>query len=220
MSSINIAPDQLHPLQASIYQRWGKRLLDICITVFALIPCGLVMGLIYVLLWTRLGPPVLFKQSRLGLNGQAFNIVKFRTMTNECDNAGYLLSDQERITSLGRFLRKFSLDELPELLLVLRGDMSLVGPRPLVSLYRERYTREQMRRHEAKPGLTGLAQVCGRNGLSWEDKFKLDVAYVDSVSLWLDIKIMIITVWTALRSEGISEEGHISASEFMGTTSR
>ena len=146
--------------------------------------------------------------------GKPFTIYKFLTMTNERDEEGNLLSDGERLTPLGRFLRKTSMDELPELFNVIKGNMSIVGPRPLLMQYLDRYTPEQARRHEVKPGITGWAQVNGRNAITWEEKFKLDVWYVDNWSLWLDVKIIGMTIWKILKREGISQPGHATAQEF------
>jgi sugar transferase EpsL len=151
---------------------------------------------------------------RPGKDGKPFTIYKFRTMTDERDEAGKLRPDGKRLIGLGRFLRKTSMDELPELFNVIKGDMSIVGPRPLLMQYLDRYTPEQARRHEVKPGITGWAQVNGRNAISWEDKFKLDVWYVDHVSLWLDLKIIAMTVLKVLKREGISQEGEATAEEF------
>jgi sugar transferase EpsL len=166
----------------------------------------------------KLGSPILFRQMRPGLHGKPFMMYKFRTMSDARDSAGNLLPDEQRMTRFGRFLRSTSLDELPELFNVLKGDMSLVGPRPLLLQYLERYTPEQARRHEVKPGITGWAQINGRNALSWEEKFALDVWYVDHQSLWLDIKILFLTLWKVLKREGITQAGEATMSEFMGTT--
>ena len=167
----------------------------------------------------KLGVPVLFRQQRPGLGGRPFWLLKFRTMTDACDACGNLLPDAARLTSFGLFLRATSLDELPELFNVLKGDMSLVGPRPLLMQYLERYTPEQARRHEVRPGITGWAQVNGRNAITWEEKFRLDVWYVDNWSLWLDIKIIAMTIWKILKREGISQPGEATMTEFMGTES-
>ena len=164
----------------------------------------------------KLGSPVLFRQRRPGLHGKPFTIYKFRTMTDARDAQGKLLPDAERLTPFGRFLRSASLDELPELFNVLKGDMSLVGPRPLLMQYLDRYTPEQMRRHEVKPGITGWAQVNGRNAITWEQKFALDVWYVDNKSLGLDGKIILLTLWKILKREGISQPGQATMEEFMG----
>lgn len=164
----------------------------------------------------RQGRQIFFRQFRPGKNGKPFQVVKFCTMTNECGEDGCLLPDAERLTRIGRFLRSTSLDELPELWNVLKGDMSIVGPRPLLMQYLERYTPEQARRHEMKPGITGWAQVNGRNAISWEDKFKLDVWYVDNWSIALDVKIILITVKKVLQRDGISALGEATMPEFMG----
>lgn len=168
----------------------------------------------------KLGSPVLFCQLRPGLNCRPFKMVKFRTMTDECGEDGTLLSDAQRLTSFGRFLRASSLDELPELWNVLKGDMSLVGPRPLLLEYLPLYTREQIRRQDVRPGITGWAQVNGRNAISWEDKFKLDVWYVDHRSLWLDMRILWMTVRKVLRRDGISAEGEVTITRFTGSYSK
>jgi len=163
------------------------------------------------------GSSVLFTQERLGLDGRPFLIRKFRTMTDASDAQGKILPDADRLTKFGRFLRATSLDELPELINVLNGEMSLVGPRPLFAHYRDRYTPEQFRRHEVLPGISGWAQVNGRNALSWEQKFELDLWYVDHQSLFLDLRILFLTIWNALIREGINQPGHATAEEFMGT---
>ena len=201
-----------------MYRRWGKRLLDLCLTLVAFLLLLPVMGVIAVIVRLKLGAPVLFRHRRPGLHGQPFTLYKFRTMTDTRDAQGNLLPDAERLTPFGRFLRSTSLDELPELFNVLKGEMSLVGPRPLLMRYLDRYTPEQMRRHEVKPGITGWAQVNGRNAITWEQKFTLDVWYVDNQSLWLDLKIIALTAWKILKREGISQPGHATAREFMGIT--
>ena len=165
-----------------------------------------------------LGAPVIFCQKRPGHKGQPFFIYKFRTMRDASDSAGNLLPDSERLTRLGRFLRTFSLDELPELFNILRGEMSIVGPRPLLMEYLERYSSEQMRRHDAYPGLTGWAQVNGRNAITWQEKFALDVWYVDHWSFWLDIKIVLLTLWKVVKREGISQPGQATIEYFMGNS--
>jgi lipopolysaccharide/colanic/teichoic acid biosynthesis glycosyltransferase len=165
----------------------------------------------------RMGSPVVFRQVRIGLNDARFGFLKFRTMTHDRDAAGKLLPDQMRLTPLGRFLRSSSLDELPQLWNVLRGDMSLIGPRPLLPEYLPRYSPMQRRRHEVKPGITGLAQVNGRNSLSWEEKFDLDVWYVDHCSFMLDAKILWMTLRAVVKREGISRAGHATAPEFLGS---
>lgn len=165
----------------------------------------------------RLGSPVFFTQPRGGYGGCRFNVWKFRSMTNACDENGTLLPDSQRLTRFGRWLRDLSLDELPCLWNVLRGDMSLVGPRPLIADYLPLYTREQMRRHDARPGITGWAQINGRNALSWEEKFALDLWYVDHRSFWLDLRILLQTILTVLRKDGIAHQGDVSMPRFTGT---
>lgn len=184
-----------------------------------LLVLGPVMLLVAVLVRLGIGSEVLFRQRRPGLHGVPFTLLKFRTMTDARDARGRLLPDADRLTPLGRFIRSTSLDELPELVNVLRGDMSLVGPRPLLTEYLERYSSEQMRRHEVKPGITGWAQVNGRNALSWQRKFALDVWYVDNRSLWLDLKILALTLGTIVRREGINEPGEATARQFLGNDS-
>lgn len=201
------------------YRRYGKSFLDLALTGIALVLLSPVLFVIALLVRIKLGSPIFFRQQRPGLYGRPFTLLKFRTMTDARDADGNLLPDEQRLTSFGRFLRRTSLDELPELFNVLKGDMSLVGPRPLLMQYLDRYTPQQMRRHEVKPGLTGWAQVNGRNALSWEEKFALDVWYVDHLSLWLDLKIISLTIWKVLRREGISREGFATMPEFMGTES-
>lgn len=202
------------------YFSFGKRILDLALILPALIVLSPVLVVAALLVRVQLGSPVLFKQIRPGLYGKPFAIFKFRTMTDECGKDGGLLPDAERLTRFGRFLRSTSLDELPELFNVLKGDMSLVGPRPLLMQYLERYTPEQARRHEVKPGITGWAQVNGRNAITWEEKFKLDVWYVDNRSLWLDIKIIFITIWKIFKREGINQQGQETMEEFRGTSKR
>lgn len=163
------------------------------------------------------GPPVLFRQTRPGLHGQPFQALKLRTMTEARDEAGHLLPDRERVTRLGRLLRRGSIDELPQLWNVLRGEMSLVGPRPLLMEYLPRYNREQRRRHLVKPGITGLAQVSGRNALSWEERFRLDVWYVDHRSLWLDLCLLARSLVEVFRGSGISQPGEVGMTEFLGS---
>ncbi len=195
----------------------SKRLFDLVLTLPGLVLISPLLGLIGVLVRIFQGSPVLFRQMRPGKGGEPFNVYKFRTMTDERGSSEHLLSDAERMTGLGRFLRSLSLDELPELFNVLRGEMSLVGPRPLLMQYLERYSVEQARRHEVLPGITGWAQVNGRNAITWEDKFRYDVWYVDNWSLWLDIKILLTTAWKVITREGISQLGHTTAEEFMGS---
>jgi lipopolysaccharide/colanic/teichoic acid biosynthesis glycosyltransferase len=179
----------------------------------------LALAVLAVAVWLSLGRPVLFRQQRPGKGGKVFELFKFRTMTDQRDASGTLLPDAERLTPFGRWLRARSLDELPELINVLGGNMSLVGPRPLLVQYLPRYTPEQARRHEARPGITGWAQVNGRNAISWEEKFKLDVWYVDHHTFWLDLKILFLTALKVIRREGISAQGEATVPEFMGTAS-
>jgi sugar transferase EpsL len=193
-----------------------KRSLDIIIAGLGLLILSPLLIVISLVILIQIGRPVLFIQMRPGLNGKPFYMYKFRTMTDETDELGNLLPDEQRLTSLGRFLRSTSLDELPELFNVIKGDMSLVGPRPLLMQYLERYTPEQARRHEVKPGITGWAQINGRNAITWEEKFVLDVWYVDNWSLWLDMKILAMTLVKVFRREGISAEGEATMPEFMG----
>jgi sugar transferase EpsL len=200
-----------------MYRVFGKRLLDLTITIPASILLGPLLAVVALLIRLRLGSPVLFRQRRPGLGGRPFTLIKFRTMTNTRDPSGNLLPDAERITPFGRFLRASSLDELPELFNVLRGDMSLVGPRPLLIQYLERYTPEQMRRHRVRPGLTGWAQINGRNAISWGERFVLDCWYVDNISLGLDLHILLHTIRQIIRRESINQEGHATMSEFLGT---
>jgi len=194
-----------------------KRLFDLTIAIPSFLICSPIMVFIGVCLWFLNQGQVYFRQSRPGLHGQPFTIIKFCTMTDCRDKDGCLLPDYYRLTSLGKFLRTTSLDELPEIFNVLRGDMSIVGPRPLLMRYLERYTPEQKRRHELKPGITGWAQINGRNALTWEERFKLDVWYIDNHSLSLDIKIFALTIWRILKREGINQPGQATAEEFLGS---
>lgn len=197
--------------------RMGKRTLDLCGAALLLIGLAPVLAIVALMVRISLGSPVLFSQKRVGRGGRIFTIWKFRTMRDAVDSDGHSLPDAERLTSLGRLLRKTSLDELPQLLNVLLGEMSLVGPRPLLPQYLDRYTSEQSRRHEVLPGITGWCQICGRNALSWDEKFKLDVWYVDHWSLHLDVYILVKTVVTALRRDGISHGQEATMPEFFGT---
>jgi lipopolysaccharide/colanic/teichoic acid biosynthesis glycosyltransferase len=194
----------------------SKRIFDLVLTVPGLVLISPIMGVLALLVRITHGPPVLFRQKRPGYLGRPFNLYKFRTMSNARDGQGNLLPDSERITPLGRFLRSTSLDELPELFNVLRGEMSLVGPRPLLMQYLERYSPEQARRHHVLPGITGWAQVNGRNALTWEEKFRLDLWYVEHCSIGLDLRILLLTLRKAVKREGISQPGYVSAEEFMG----
>lgn len=193
-----------------------KRLLDITISLIALIFLLPLMLLIYLLVIINLGSPAFFLQERVGKDNKIFKMIKFRTMKNSADKNGNLLSDNERVTKFGSFLRSFSLDELPELINILKGDMSLVGPRALLVQYLGLYNDEQIRRHEVLPGLTGWAQINGRNSITWSEKFKLDVWYVDNWSLWLDIKIFFLTFWKVVKREGINQSESVTMEYFNG----
>jgi len=193
-----------------------KRMFDLLITGLLLVVFAPLLIAIALLVRWILGSPILFKQIRPGLHGNPFTIYKFRSMVDAHDQEGNPLPDEERLPTFGKFLRSSSLDELPELVNIMKGEMSLVGPRPLLTIYLDRYSHEQARRHDVPPGITGWAQVNGRNAISWEDKFKLDVWYVDHWSLWLDIKILWMTAIQVLKRDGISTEGHCTAPEFLG----
>lgn len=194
-----------------------KRFIDIIACLVAL-PLVLAVSIFIALgVHLMMGRPVLFRQKRAGLDGRIFELWKFRTMTDERDEAGRLLPDEMRLTWLGKLLRSTSLDELPQVWNVIKGDMSVVGPRPLLPEYLDRYTPEQARRHEVRPGITGWAQVNGRNDTKWEERLRQDVWYVDNWSLWLDFKILWMTVVKVLKREGVSKEGHATMPEFMGT---
>ncbi len=198
------------------YRRFGKRVLDIALTVPIFIGLLPVLAGVALLVRLKLGSPVLFRQRRAGLRGQPFTIVKFRTMIDACDAQGRPHPDAVRLTRFGSLLRSTSLDELPELWNVLKGDMSLVGPRPLFEKYLDRYTPTQRRRLDIRPGITGWAQINGRNALAWEHKFKLDIWYIDHRSLWLDLKIIGLTLVRSFRREGISSNSHVTMPEFLG----
>lgn len=194
-----------------------KRIFDVLISLGALLGLLPVIAVVAFLIHRKLGTPVLFRQTRPGKDGKPFQMIKFRTMLDAHDKHGNPLPDEERMTLFGGFLRSGSLDELPELWNVLKGDMSLVGPRPLLMEYLPLYSKEQYRRHEVRPGVTGWAQVNGRNAISWEDKFRLDVWYVDNRSFWLDIKILFLTVKKVLVRDGISGQGEVTMSKFTGS---
>lgn len=194
-----------------------KRCVDLLGAGLGLLILALPMILIALLIRWRLGSPVLFRQQRPGLYGKPFTMFKFRTMRDAYDKEGNPLPDEQRMTRFGQFLRSTSLDELPELIHVLKGEMSLVGPRPLLMEYLNRYTPEQARRHEVKPGITGLAQINGRNNLSWDERFQMDVWYVDHWNLWLDIKIIFRTVAKVLKREGVQAEGAATMPKFLGS---
>jgi sugar transferase EpsL len=196
-----------------------KRALDLFLVIPGLILLVPLFLLISILVAICMGFPILFRQKRPGLRGKPFEIFKFRTMIDARDAEGTHLTDSERLTCFGRLLRNISLDELPEFINVIKGDMSIVGPRPLLMQYISRYTQEQSRRHDVKPGITGWAQVNGRNAITWEEKFCLDIWYVDHWSLWLDLKIIAMTIITGIKREGINHPGHATMSEFMGSKS-
>lgn len=200
-----------------MYQKCIKRILDILLSFFALIILSPVLMLVAVLVRVNLGAPVLFRQQRPGKNERIFTLYKFRTMTDQKDLQGNPLPDELRLTRFGRFLRSSSLDELPELFNILKGDMSIVGPRPLLVEYLPLYNECQKKRHDVRPGLSGLAQVSGRNSITWEERFELDVQYVETMNLALDIKIIFLTLWKAfIKREGISGEGCITMENFTG----
>jgi len=196
----------------------GKRLVDLVLASLAMVLLAPVMLVIAILVRWRLGKPVLFRQCRPGVRGTPFTFLKFRTMTEARDAFGKLLPDAARLTRLGRFLRGFSLDELPALFNVIRGEMSLVGPRPLLAQYLGLYNPEQARRHEVKPGITGWAQIRGRNAIGWDRKFALDVWYVDHLSLGLDLRILALTVWKVVTREGVNQPGEATVEYFKGNS--
>lgn len=193
-----------------------KRFVDFSLVIILAPLIVSILIILTVMVFMKLGNPVLFCQVRPGLRGKPFRMFKLRTMVDKCDDEGVLLPDMARLTSFGRFLRSTSLDELPSLWNVLKGDMSLVGPRPLLVEYLPLYSKEQARRHDVRPGITGWAQVNGRNAISWEDKFKLDVWYVNNQTLWLDIKILFLTIKKVFKREGVSAEGEATMPKFTG----
>lgn len=197
--------------------KYIKRILDIISSLLAIIILSPLLAVTAVLVKTKLGSPVLFKQGRPGKDEKIFTLMKFRTMTDERDENGELLPDEVRLTKFGKFLRSTSIDELPELFNILKGDMSVIGPRPLLVEYIPRYNEHQHRRHEVRPGLSGWAQVNGRNTVSWEDKFDMDIHYVDNYSFAMDVKILFMTVLNVLKKEGISSETSATMEVFMGT---
>lgn len=202
------------------YKQYGKRLLDLLIAIPAFIVFSVPMLLLSLLVLILLGRPVFFRQRRPGRRGVPFMMYKFRTMNHAQDDEGNLLSDANRLTRFGKFLRSTSLDELPELINVVKGEMSFVGPRPLLMQYLDRYTPEQARRHEVMPGVTGWAQINGRNAITWEEKFAFDNWYVDHQCFSIDIKILAITIWKIIKREGINQPGQMTAEEFMGTVNK
>ena len=207
------------PAGTGIYCFVVKRLIDLCAALSVAILLSPVILVVSILVRIRLGSPVLFRQPRIGLNNQPFHVCKFRSMTDQRDSNGELLPDDRRLTPFGKMLRKSSLDELPQLWNVIRGDMSLIGPRPLLVQYLERYTDEQIRRHEVRPGITGWAQVNGRNEIDWNKKFELDVEYVDNCSFMMDVRIVLKTIVCLITRSGVSAASHVTMPEFMGTKS-
>ena len=193
-----------------------KRTIDIVVSLSALISAAPIVLLVAILVRIKLGSPILFRQKRPGLGGKPFTLLKFRTMLDATDAAGNPLPDDQRLTTFGAFLRKSSLDELPSLWNILIGEMSLVGPRPLLMQYLPLYSPQQSRRHDVRPGLTGWAQVNGRNNISWEEKFRLDVEYVDHISLFFDLKIILLTIKKVLVAEGVNKDGHATTEAFTG----
>lgn len=200
-----------------IYEKYIKRLLDLILSCIALICLSPILLIVAILVKVKLGSPVIFKQKRPGKDEKIFTLYKFRTMTDKKDEKGNFLPDSQRLTKFGKFLRSTSLDELPELINIIKGDMSIVGPRPLLVQYLERYNKEQRRRHEVRPGLTGLAQVSGRNAISWEEKFNKDVEYIDNITFIGDVKIIFKTVINVIKKDGISSETSVTMEEFMGS---
>lgn len=198
------------------FQNVVKRTIDIVCSGLGLIVLSPILLITAVLIRIKLGSPIFFTQDRLGKDGKVFKMIKFRTMLDAVDKWGEPLPDEERMTSFGQLLRSTSIDELPELINVFKGDMSLVGPRPLLVEYKELYSPEQFRRHEVRPGITGWAQVNGRNTLGWSERFKLDVEYVDNYNLFMDIKILFMTVLKVVKRDGISQEGHVTMEKFNG----
>ena len=200
-----------------MYKRCFKRCMDVILSLLAIIVLLPIYIIVSILVKVKLGSPILFRQKRPGKDEKIFEMYKFRTMTDERDENGELLPDEVRLTKFGRFLRSTSLDELPELFNILKGDMSIIGPRPLLAEYLPRYNEEQRRRHEVRPGLSGLAQANGRNAISWEEKFQYDVEYVDHVTFFGDWKIIFKTIWNVLKRDGISSETSATMEKFMGT---
>mgnify|MGYP000852178114 FL=1 len=199
-----------------MYRLFFKRIIDIFSSLIFLLLFWWLYLIVAILVRIKLGSPILFKQARPGLNEKIFTMYKFRTMIDKKDINGNLLPDKDRLNKFGRFLRSTSLDEIPEFLNILKGDMSLIGPRPLLVKYLERYSEEQLRRHNVRPGISGWAQVNGRNAISWEDKFKYDIEYVDNLSFLLDLKIIMLTIKKVLIRDGISQVGNATMEEFKG----
>lgn len=200
-----------------MYAKCVKRILDFTLSLLALIVLSPIMLILYILVRIKLGNPVIFKQMRPGKDEKIFKLYKFRTMTDEKDEQGNLLPDEQRLTKFGKFLRSTSLDELPELINIIKGDMAIVGPRPLLVQYLEFYNEEQKHRHDVRPGLTGLAQVSGRNSLTWEEKFKQDIEYINHLTFVNDVKIIFMTIGKVFKREGISQDGEATMEIFTGT---
>ena len=196
--------------------KFFKRLIDIICSLIGLILFSPILLVVALLIRINLGSPVFFTQTRLGKDGKEFKMIKFRTMKDSLDKFGQLLPDEQRLTKFGKILRSTSLDELPELINVLKGDMTLVGPRPLLVEYKELYSERQFRMHEVSPGITGWAQINGRNAISWNERFELDVWYVDNISFLLDMKILVMTILKVIKRDGINEQGQASMSKFTG----
>ncbi|MES9667340.1 sugar transferase [Bacillus cereus] len=193
-----------------------KRLFDVCVSLLLLLLFSIVICIVAILVRITLGSPILFKQERPGMNGIPFYLYKFRTMTNEINGDGNWLPDEVRLTAFGKTLRKYSIDELPQLINVIKGDLSLVGPRPLLMEYLPLYSSKQAKRHDVKPGITGWAQINGRNSITWEEKFELDVWYVENRSFLLDLKIIVLTITKVFKTEGINHVGHVTMGRFTG----
>jgi sugar transferase EpsL len=204
-------------MEINIYRKFGKRIFDLVLLVPGLIICLPLLGCIAILVYFKLGSPIFFRQVRPGINGNPFTIVKFRTMLDIRDNKGNLLPNEKRFTPFGLRLRSTSLDELPEVFNVLKGEMSFVGPRPLLMEYLDKYTPRQKRRNDVKPGITGWAQVNGRNAITWDQKFEYDVWYVENQSLVLDIRILLLTLWKVLTRQGISPKDKVMVDRFTGS---
>ncbi|MBR0492085.1 MAG: sugar transferase [Clostridia bacterium] len=200
-----------------MYAKYVKRILDFTLSLLALIVLSPIMLILYILVRIKLGNPVIFKQMRPGKDEKIFKLYKFRTMTDEKDEQGNLLPDEQRLTKFGKFLRSTSLDELPELINIIKGDMAIVGPRPLLVQYLEFYNEEQKHRHDVRPGLTGLAQVSGRNSITWEEKFKQDIEYINHLTFKNDVKIIFMTIGKVFKREGISQDGEATMEIFTGT---
>lgn len=200
-----------------MYRKYIKRILDFTLSLIALIVLSPILLITAILVKIKLGSPVIFKQERPGLNEKIFTLYKFRTMTDKKDEEGNLLPDEQRLTKFGKILRSTSIDELPELINILKGNMAIVGPRPLLVEYLELYNEEQKHRHDVRPGLTGLAQVSGRNAISWEEKFEEDIQYIENISLIEDIKIILKTISKVFKREGISQEGNETIERFKGS---